>query len=67
MRKEDVKRRVDEIFGRGSRDDIRMATTMEKMAERIEEMSKREEQFETWEMRLEAKRKQRDDKRLNVF
>ena len=41
---------------------------MEKIEERIEEMSKREEQFDKWEqMRLEAKRKQREDRRLNVF
>ena len=45
-----------------------MATTMEKIVERIVEMSKREEQFEMWEqMRQEVKRKQREDKRLNVF
>ena len=38
MRKEVVKRRLDEIFGKGSRDENRMAKTMEKIAERIEEM-----------------------------
>ena len=38
------------------------------MAERIEELSKREEQYEVWEkMRLDAKKRQREDRRLNVF
>ena len=43
-------------------------TTDKNIAERILEMSKREEQFDTWkQMRREAKRKQREDRRLNVF
>ena len=34
----------------------------------IEEMSKREKQFAAWEkMRMECKKKQREDRRLNVF
>ena len=38
------------------------------MIERIEEMSKTEEPFEIWEnMRREAKRKQMEDRRLNVL
>ena len=43
-------------------------TTDKKVDEKIDEMSKREEQFDTWEqMKREAKRKQREDRRLNVF
>ena len=45
MRKEVVERLFEEVFGNGSRDGIRMATTMEKIVERTEEISKREEQF----------------------
>ena len=42
--------------------------TAEKIAERIEEMSKREEPIGEWEkMRGEAKRKQREDRLLNLF
>ena len=68
MRKEDVEKRLEEIFGHGCRDEIRTATTTEKLAERIEELSRREEQFDEWErMRREAKRKQREDRKLNVF
>ena len=40
----------------------------EKIDERIEEMSKRHAQFEKWyEMRRDAKRRQRADRRLNLF
>ena len=43
-------------------------TSMEKIIERIVEMSKREAQLDEWEkMRREAKKKQREDRRLNVF
>ena len=36
--------------------------------ERVEEMSKRETQLEEWEtMRKETKRRQREDRRLNLF
>ena len=36
--------------------------------ERIEEMSKTEQQFEEWErMRREAKKRQREDRRVNLF
>ena len=36
--------------------------------ERIEELAKREQQFDEWEkMRSESKRRQREDRRLNVF
>ena len=43
MKKEEIERRFDEIFGRGSRQEIEKATTNEKIVERIEELSKREE------------------------
>ena len=50
MRKDEIERRIEEIFEQGSRQDIEKATTtLEKIIERIEEMSKREEQFEMWE------------------
>ena len=56
MRKEEIERRLDGIFGRGSRQEINTTITREKIVERIEEMSKREEQFEKWEeMRRDAK------------
>ena len=68
MSKDEVMRRLEEIFGRGSSQEIENATTKEKIVERIEELSKREEQFEVWEkMRQEAKRRQREDRRLNLF
>ena len=41
MKKEEIERRLDEIFGRGSGQEIEKATT-NKIVERIEEMSKRE-------------------------
>ena len=40
-RKEDIEKRLEEIFGKGSGEEIGMATTMEKFPERIEEMSKK--------------------------
>ena len=46
IRKEEVEKRLDGIFGRGSRHEIETATTKEKIVERIEEIAKREEQFE---------------------
>ena len=68
MRKEDIEKRLEEIFGRGSSQEIKKAATNEKIVERIEELSKREEQLEVWEkMRNESKRRQREDKRLNTF
>ena len=57
----------EEIFGRGSRQEIENVTTKKKIIERLE-LSKMEEQFEVWEMmRQEAKRRQREDRRLNIF
>ena len=68
MRKGEIIRRLESIFGEGSGREIETATTREKVIERITEMSKAEEQFEEWErMRQEAKRKQREDRRLNLF
>ena len=49
-------KRLDEIFGIGSSQEIEKATSAEKIVERIEELSKREEQLEEWEkMRQAAK------------
>ena len=42
MKKEEIDKRLDEIFGRGCSQEIEKATTNEKIVERIEEMSKRE-------------------------
>ena len=61
-------KKMDEIFGKGSREELANALTSDKMVERIEEISKTEEQFEVWEKtRTENKRKEREDRRLNVF
>ena len=49
MNKEDIERRLEEIFGEGSRQEIKNATTNEKIAERIEEMSRRENQLDILE------------------
>ena len=68
LKKEEIERKLDTIFGKGSHEEIAKVMTTEKIAERIEEMAKREEQIEEWEkMRREAKRKQREDRRLNLF
>ena len=65
---EDIKRRLDEIFGKGSIQEIEKATTNEKMIQRIEEMSRTDEQFEVWEnMKKATKMRQREDIRLNLF
>ena len=59
---------VDEIFGKGSHIEIGNVTTIEKMVEIIVEMSETEQQFEEWErLRREAKRRQSDNRRLNLF
>ena len=66
--REEFERKMDEIFGKGSCQEIEGITVREKIAERIEEMSKTEQQFEEWEtMRREAKKRQREDRRLNLF
>ena len=68
MMKEEIERRLEQIFGRGSSQEIKAATTKDKIVERIEEISKREEQIDEWEtMRKEARRRQREDRRLNLF
>ena len=68
MRKEEIERRLEDIFGRGSSKEIEHAATKEAIAERIEELAKTDEQFETWEkMRREYKKRQREDRRLNLF
>ena len=46
MRKEEIERMLEKIFGKGSGQEIVNANTMEKIAERIEELSRREEQLE---------------------
>ena len=68
MKREEIEMRLEVIFLKGAVQEIQKAITKETIIERIEEMSKTEEQFETWEnMRMEAKRKQREDRRLNAF
>ena len=65
---EDIVRRVEDIFGKGSGQDIETEWTNQSIAKRIEEMAKREEQFDEWEkMKQNAKRRQREDRRLNLF
>ena len=68
IRKEDISRRVELIFRKGSWQEVENATANEKFIERITELSKREEAFDEWEeMRCEAKRRRREDRRLNIF
>ena len=68
MRREEIGRRLDEIFGNGIGDEFEKASTTEKIVERIEDLSKRESQFEEWETMIqETKRRQMEDKRLNAF
>ena len=68
MRREEIVKRLESIFGKGSGQEIVKIETNEKIAERIEELSKREEQYEKWEkMRQDTKRKQRGDRRINLF
>ena len=66
--KAEIEQRIEEMFGKGSGQEIGNATTKEKIVERIEELSKREQQFDEWErMRTESKRRHREDRRLNLF
>lgn len=68
MGKEEIERNVEQVFGKGSKEEIEKVTGVKKIVERIEEMSKREAQLEEWEkMRLEAKRRRREYRRLNVI
>ena len=63
-RREDIVKRLEKIFGKGSGQEIETASTEEKIVERIVELSKREEQLEKLEnMRRDAKKKQREDRR----
>ena len=67
-RKEDIVKRLEKIFGKRSGPEIETASTEEKIVERIVELSKREEQLEKWEnMRRDAKKKQREDRGMNIF
>ena len=45
MRKEEIERMLEKIFGKGSGQEIENVNAMEKIAERIEELSRREEQL----------------------
>ena len=66
--KEEIERNIEKMFGKGCKEEIEKVTTIEKIVERVEEMSKRETQFEEWEnMRKEARRRQREDRRLDIF
>ena len=68
MTKEDIERSLEVMFGKASRKERECITAREKITERIEEMSKTEQQFEGWErMRREAKKRQREDRRFNLF
>ena len=68
VRKEDIVRRFEDIFGKGSGQEIENEATNESTVMRIEEVAKREAQFDEWEkMRQDAKRRQREDRRLNLF
>ena len=68
IEKDEIARTMEEIFGKGSHKEIENVTAREKIVERIDDVSKTEQQFEEWEtMRHEAKRKQREDRRLNLF
>ena len=68
MRKDEIGIMLEETVGGECSHEIENVTTMEKIVERIEELSKREEQFEEWEkMRRDAKMRQREDRRLNLF
>ena len=49
MRREVIERRLELIFGKGSKKEIEKATTDQKITERIEELAKRDEQLEEWE------------------
>ena len=68
MNKDEIERNIEKIFGKGCKEEIEKVTITEKIVERVEEMSKRETQLEEWEtMRKETKRRQREDRRLNLF
>ena len=49
MRRDEIERNIEEIFGKGSKEEIGKMTSIEKIIERIVEMSKREAQLDEWE------------------
>ena len=49
MRKDEIERMLEKIFGKRRGQELEKANTMEKIAERIEELSRREEQLEEWD------------------
>ena len=68
MTNEEIESLIEDIFGRGSSQETEKAMAKEKIIQRIEEIAKREPQFDEWEkMRQDTKRKQREDRRLNIF
>ena len=68
IEREEIERKIEEMFGKGSHREIENVTTSAKIIERIEDMSKTERQFEEWEtMRREEKRRQREDRMINLF
>ena len=68
VNKEEIEARIEAIFGKGSSQEIGNPTAKEKIVERIEELSKREQQLDEWEMmKQDAKRRQMDDRMLNLF
>ena len=68
IRRDEIVKRMQEIFGKGSHQEIEGIMEREKIVERIENMAKTEQQFDVWEaMRSEAKKRQREDRRLNLF
>ena len=68
MRIDEIEKSMEKILGEGSGREIEKATTEEKIVERNEDMSRRETQFnEKEKMREEAKKRQREDRRLNLF
>ena len=47
LRRDEIEKRLEEIFGRGSKQEIEKSTTNEKIIERIEELSKRESSWKS--------------------
>ena len=68
VERQEIERRLESIFGKGSREEIAKATTDVKIVERVMKLSRREEQFEVWEKNEKRiKKRQREDRRMNVF
>ena len=49
IKKDEIERTMEEIFGKRSQKEIENVTAREKIVERIEDISKTEQQFEEWE------------------